>query len=214
MTDSPRSGRPFVWVTWLTGLLAREQQCVFASWHKAHFRYAKLPDSTFDSAAWTADHAALVQRRAGELVDEGWRVRIENENAFRLKGQSAIVAGKMDIVALRDGVVRIVDAKTGQQKHRDFFQLLIYLFALPKCWPELADHAIEGEVCYRDHTVPIGGHELTATRIAEIAAAVKAVAAAAPPQPVPSAGECGRCDVASCTARVDSDIVETAVGDF
>ena len=210
---TPRGGLPFVYVTGLTGILAGEQQCTYASWFKAKYRYTKRPDETFNLAAWTTDHTRLLQRRAEELQAEGWRVRLENENAFRLKGDHALLAGKPDLIATRDGVVRIVDAKTGQPKNRDWHQVLIYLFAVPRVWPELRGHAFEGEVYYQTHRIPIGGHELTAERIAAIAAAIRAVAAAIEPVPVPSAAECRWCDVADCTVRIESAIAEATVAE-
>jgi hypothetical protein len=209
-----RGGLPWIWISWLTPILAGEQQCIYAAWFKSHYRYTKVPDPTFDMAAWTADHTDLVRRRATALIDEGWTVRLENENAFRLKGATAIVAGKSDIVPIRDRAVRIIDGKTGQQKGRDWWQVLLYLFAIPRCWPELADHTFEGEICYRTTSVPIGGHELTPERIQAIGAAVKAVAAASVPTPVPSAAECSRCDLADCTARATALVAEATVEAF
>lgn len=208
---TPRGGLPWIWVSWIVGLLAGEQQCEYAAWFKSHYRYEKRPDETFDTAAWTADHTALVRQRSRELVDDGWRVRLENENAFRLKGAAAILSGKPDIVAFRDGVVRIVDGKTGQQRDRDYHQVLVYLLAVPKCWPELKGHAFEGEVFYRTGPVPIGGHELTPERIAAIGDAVKRIAASVGPEPVPSPMECARCDLAGCAARIESAVTEVAV---
>jgi len=33
---------PYIWVTWLTKLMAGEAQCEWASWFKAHHKYDKL----------------------------------------------------------------------------------------------------------------------------------------------------------------------------
>lgn len=210
----PRGGLPFVYATWVTPILAGEQECVYASWFKANYRYSKRDDGTFNLAAWTADHTALLRQRCAELTADGWRVRVENENAFRLKGAVALLAGKPDLIALKDGVVRVVDIKTGQPRNRDWHQVLVYLFAVPKCWPELAGHAFEGEVRYRTHGIPIAGRELTRERVQAIADAIKAVAALEQPTPRPSAGECRFCDVGDCTARIEGGVAETAVAEW
>lgn len=211
---TPRGGLPFVYTTWITGLLAGEQECVYASWFKANYRYSKREDTSFDLAAWSADHTKLLRERVAELTADGWRVRVENENAFRLKGATALLAGKPDLVALKNGTVRVVDVKTGQPRNRDWHQVLVYLFAVPKCWPELAGYQFEGEVRYRNHGIPIAGRELTAERVQAIVDTIKAVAATTQPAPRPSAGECRWCDVGDCQARIEGGVPETAVAEW
>jgi hypothetical protein len=66
MATTQRNGLPYIWVTWLTKLLAGEDQCQYAPWFKAHFKFDKV-DRGFDLAAWTAEHAAMVRARAIEL---------------------------------------------------------------------------------------------------------------------------------------------------
>src|SRR4051812_20477199 len=203
---TPRDGLPFVYATWIVGILAGEQECVYAPWFKSTHKYTKRDDGTFNLAAWTADHTALLKERRDELVADGWRVRVENENAFRLKGAAALLAGKPDLIALKDGTARIVDIKTGQVRNKDWWQTLVYMFAVPKCWPELAGMAFEGEVRYRTHGIPINGRELTPERVRAIADAIKAVSAQTAPAPQPSAAECRFCDVGDCTARVKGGV--------
>jgi CRISPR/Cas system-associated exonuclease Cas4 (RecB family) len=203
-----------VWVSWLCPLLAGEAQCSYAAWMKSRYRDVKRSDPTFDLAAWNAAHTALLARRTQELLDTGWRVRIENENAFRLKGASAILAGKPDLLALREGVVRVIDGKTGQPKNRDWHQCLIYMWAVPKVWPEFTGWTIEGEVAYLTHAIPIAAQELSRERIDAIGAAMKAVAGSATPEPHPSAAECARCDLDGCRARIEGGIAEAMVAEF
>ena len=38
----------------------------------------------------------------------------ENQNAFRLIGQTAVLAGKPDLIALNSATGRILDVKTGK----------------------------------------------------------------------------------------------------
>lgn len=211
---TPRGGLPFVYTTWITGVLAGEQECVYAPWFKATHRYQKRDDGSFDVAAWTADHTALLKSRRDELVADGWRVRVENENAFRLKGAAALLAGKPDLIALKNGTARIIDIKTGQLRNRDWWQTLVYMFAVPKCWPELAGLVFEGEVRYRSHGILINSRELTPERVRAIADVIKAVSASVQPEPKPSAAECRFCDVGDCTVRVEGGVPETAVAEW
>ena len=58
--------------------------------------------------------ALLNKRRAGWEVG-GFNVDIEGRNSFHLRGRSATLAGKPDLVARRDDEAVIIDAKTGQE---------------------------------------------------------------------------------------------------
>ena len=74
---------PYIWVTWLTKLLAGESQCEWSAWYRAHHKeYDKLPVE-FDIARWTVEHNELVNTRRDLLVDEGYEVYVEDDNAFK-----------------------------------------------------------------------------------------------------------------------------------
>jgi hypothetical protein len=154
-----KRGMPYIWASWLPRLLSGESQCLYQPWLKAHYRYEKRPDTTFNLAAWTDDHNQLVAQRAETLRGAGWSVTLENQNAWKILGQSAVLAGKCDLVATRDQTTLIVDGKTGQQKDADWWQVLIYMLI----WPRVrTTHGIvRGEVFYRDHLIAIEPDELT-----------------------------------------------------
>src|SRR5262245_35721021 len=103
---------PYIWVSWLTGILAGSQQCEWKLWFACHFKYDKRADD-FDLAAWTADHDRLVLARQGEFEVDGWQVRRENQNWTRIRGSSAELVGKMDLVADQGGQFVVADGKTG-----------------------------------------------------------------------------------------------------
>ena len=197
--SSPRHGKPYIWVSWITKPLATENQCAFTPWFKAHYKYAKYDTrGSFDLAGWTANHTALLKRRAEALDAEGWDLQLENENAFKLVGArtGTILAGKPDLIAWKDGRTLIVDAKTGQQRDSDWWQVLVYLFAIPLARPELVSGAIEGEVCYATGTqIPVPATDLTAARVQAIVDQLRFAGAAAAPRPTPSARECRFCDI-------------------
>ena len=67
---------PFVYPTWITGLLSGVKQCRYAAWYKAQHTYDKRPDPTFNSADYNARHAQLVTRRKKELEAEGIKTKV------------------------------------------------------------------------------------------------------------------------------------------
>jgi hypothetical protein len=78
---TPRDA-PYIWVTWITRLMAGEAHCEWAAWFRAHHTYGKLP-SAFDVTKWTAEHTALVRERAVALRADGYSVFVEEQNAFK-----------------------------------------------------------------------------------------------------------------------------------
>src|SRR5438093_576244 len=92
--------KPYVYVTWLTKLLAGEDHCAWKAWFKAHNRYDKQP-SDFNLAKWILDHTEMLTSRADSLRSEGYEVWIENQNEFKFVGKAGtMLAGKPDIVAV------------------------------------------------------------------------------------------------------------------
>lgn len=213
MATTRRAGVPYIWVTWLTKVLAGEAQCLYQPWMKAHFKYDKRPDTSFNLAAWTAEHDALVKARADELRREGWLVTLERQNALKLYGKTAILAGQPDLIAVREGETLVVDGKTGQQRHSDFWQALIYMLVLPRVREDLLH--LRGEVCYHDHRIPVTPEELTSARSEAIYDLVRTIAAAKPLPTTPSENECGWCDIADCPVRFrDSDALRAVAAEF
>lgn len=204
MSTTPRPV-PYIWVSWIAKPLAGETQCLYQPWLKSHFKYDKRPDTSFNLAAWTADHSALVNARAAELRAAGWKVTLEGQNNFKLQGKSAILAGQPDLIAVKDGVTLVVDGKTGQQRHADWWQVLLYILVVPRVKEYLTN--LRGEVTYKDHRLPIEPEELTSTRSAEIYALLRKIGESTRPPTTPSQKDCGFCDIADCQDR----FVDTAV---
>ncbi len=200
--DSVRTS-PYIWPTWLTKLLAGEEKCWYKSWFKSTRNYVKREDPSRADffTEWTKKHDAITNKRADRMRSDGWAVKVEEEGEFNLKGKGATLAGKPDIVGIRDGRGLVIDAKAGKQRESDHWQVLIYKFALPLSWfPKKM--RLEGEVQYRDMAVgvrPLGDDEVEA-----ITNAIKRVSDLEnPPPTVPTVFECGRCDVEACKARVE-----------
>jgi len=200
MNDRPRA-RCYVWATWLTKLLAGEDRCWWKAWYKTHYRYDKVPDDPERAAffrEWTAKHDALVQKRAAELRAADWVVKVEDEGQFKVCGDAADLAGKPDIVAMReDEGVLVIDAKAGRRRDSDHWQVLVYAWSLARSW--LKGQRIRGEVQYSDGVRAV--RELGERESAEIVAAMKKITGPESPSAEPSRNECRYCDVQHCTSR-------------
>ncbi|MEN6369511.1 MAG: PD-(D/E)XK nuclease family protein [Thermotogota bacterium] len=197
---------PYIWVTWLTKLLAGESQCEWAAWFRAHHSdYDRLP-SDFDLAAWTVEHNELVQLRREQLLDEGWQVYVEDENAFKRIGKTGIVvSGKPDILSLRDGKAIIEDCKTGRPRTSDQLQVLVYMLLLPIGNPRCTGVKLSGRVTYRSGAMDIPLTSLDAVFRAKFVELVQRIGGEKPLPKNPVWSECHWCDIgpADCLYRVD-----------
>ena len=201
MEDKLRK-RPYVWTSWLTKLLAGEDRCWWKAWYKSHYKAAKLEDEDRADffAEWTKKHDVLTARKAAAFRNEGYVTRVESQAEFKLVGKVADLAGKPDLVAIKDGRAIVVDAKSGKKRSSDHWQVLVYLFGLPLAWT--GDLALEGALEYPDgeeEVRPLGKREREA-----IVAAVVKVSGDDVPEHAPSPNECKYCDVAACEERYAS----------
>lgn len=204
----------YIWTSWITGLLSSDKQCRWAAWYKSRHKYEKIPDPTFDEAAWSAGHQSLLNARAAELIIEDYAVTVEGQNKIDLKGRSgAKLAGCPDIEAVKPGRILVVDAKTGKKRNSDYFQVLIYLLIL-----KMDGRIADGEVYYSDGrpSIAINHAELTPERIAAILGLLAVLSSDTAPPHAPSAGECKFCDIKDCDQRVVEQPTREAatVGEF
>ena len=195
---------PYVWVTWISRLLAGDAHCAWAAWFRSHHTYDRLPS---DLTRWASEHAAMVREHAETLKKASYTVLLEDQNLFRLKGQLGVtLGGKPDIVAWRDDEVRVVECKTGQQRHADRIQLMIYMLVLPHAQPIWRGRTLTGRVQYRSGCVDVPPEDLDRvfkTRFRDMMALISGDAA---PARVPSFNECRFCDIgaAYCPDRIDA----------
>lgn len=211
-----RRPKPYVWASWITKLLAGERQCLWADWFRAHHRYDKLPRDTA-LAAWTSEHTAMVSTCSRSLIMDGYNVRVEKQNDFKLVGRSgAVLSGKPDIVAVKGQDVRIIDCKTGAPRDLDQLQVMLYLYALPLADSSYKGKAIQGEVVYHTDAVTVPSSVVDETFKQQLSRTLQRVTAGEPPERVPSYGECKFCDISrrDCPARVDTPPREAEVDFF
>ena len=197
---------PYIWTTWLPRLLTGENSCEWTIRFKAHHQNWAKPPSDFNQAEWLALHTKLLNEQCDLWVQRGNETRIGGQNAVRLRGHSAILAGKPDLLVLNKDHVLITDVKTGQERPWHRYQLMIYMYALPRAIPEFRDARIAGEIIYPNQTqrVPQGGIDQGFVR--DRGSLIRRIAAPEPPHRVPSAPECLFCDMTAvdCPERVEA----------
>ena len=197
---------PYIWVTWLTKLMAGESQCGWAYWFRAHYRWDKLPGD-FDLAKWTAEHNQLLHERRDNLEADGFSVYIEDQNSFTLIGKTGIaVSGKADIVAIKGNEAFVEDCKTGTPKGSDHIQVLIYMLSLPHAVKHCKNRKLEGRIIYKDSVVEVPSSKIDENLRELFSKTVTGVGGQEPLRKVPSWSECRFCDISNldCPERVDS----------
>lgn len=202
-----RRDTPYLWVTWITRLMAGEAQCQWAAWFRAHFQHYDKQPSTFDTAAWNAQHGEMVRTRAAALRSTGYTVFVEDQNRFALPGRAGTLGGKPDLVAINAGDALVVDCKTGQRKDSDYFQILVYMLVLPHAHPACASRQLRGELEYQDGILPVPADRLTSEIRDLIRITIERAAGPEPTPKVPSARECRLCDITrvDCPERVNEE---------
>ena len=200
-----RREHPYIWATWLPRLLSGENACEWAVWFKAHYQDWTRQPSDFDQAQWMLDHTALVNERISNWTVGGYDVNVEAQNSFQLRGKSATLAGRPDIIARREDDVAIVDVKTAHESPSHVVPVMIYLYAVPRALERHRNAKLRGQVTYRDHTVRIPAEAVDEEFIQNLGRLIRRLSAAKPARRVPSRQECRFCDItaADCPERVD-----------
>ena len=208
----------YIWTTWLPRLLTGENSCEWAIWFKAHFQDWTKPPSDSNQAEWLMRHTALLNEQKAQWASDRRTVFVEGQNAFRLRGKSATLAGRPDLVVLDDRDATIIDVKTGREQPWHRVQVMIYLYAVPKALQRYRSIKLRGQVTYRDHTVRIPADAVDDQFIQNLGALIRRLSADEPARRVPSRQECRFCDIsaADCPQRMDdaTQLGEGTTDDF
>ena len=201
-----RRENPYIWTTSLPRLLTGERSCEWAIWVKARHQGWNRKPSDFNQADWLARHTELLNEHRDRWIQSGYEVRVENQNAFQVRGHSAILAGKPDLLVLNKDRILIIDFKTGQELPWHKFQVMTYMYALPKALPEYRDFKFAGEIVYNDRTERVPQCGLDQGFVRNLGSLIRRIAAPEPPLRVPRAQECRFCDITleDCLERIES----------
>lgn len=197
----------YAWVTWLAPLLAGEKVCKYPAYLLTQYQFHK-PPSSYDSSK----HDEMVIQRALQLQSEGFTVYIEDANSLKVNGKifDICVAGRPDIVAIKDDWVVVEDCKTGKRKSSHRMQVLLYMLLLPFA-PETKHHCQgkipHGRLVYPDGTVEIPAWAVNSQFKQLLHQTIAIICNPTPPSPSPSNWECRYCNIpaAYCPARMGGD---------
>ena len=163
------------------------------------------------------EHTALVNREREERERAGYTVTTENQNLFRLKGSSATLAGKPDLIARKGNDIVAIDAKTGRPSPAHRVQLMIYQYAVPKALKEYQGRELRGQVTYPDSSTGIPASAVDGAFIEDLSGLIRRLASKTPARRVPSAAECRFCDITKgdCPDRIEGQhAAEGSTSDF
>ena len=185
-------------------LLTGENSCEWAGCFKAHHQSWTKPPSDFDSTTWMLEHTALVndERAARERI--GYTVHTENQNLFRLRGHTATIAGKPDLIAEKNNDVVAIDAKTGRINPSHRTQVMIYQYAVPKALEQYLGRDVTGHIRYPTSHAGAPASAVNQQFIGHLGALARRLADETPARRVPSTQECRFCDISreDCPARM------------
>ena len=126
---------------------------------------------------------------------------VEDQNSFRLRGQSATLAGRPDLIVVRNHDALIIDIKAGQKQPSHYVQIMIYIYALPRALPQYQHAKLAGEVIYPTRTVRVPMGSLHTQFKKDLGALIRRIAADKPATRVPSPQECRFCDISALDCR-------------
>ena len=188
---------PFVWVTWLSKLMAGEVRCQWSPWFRTHYtEYTRAP-SDFQLATWTAEHTQLLDELSKKRSANNETIYTEDQNKFRVRRSSGLViSGKPDLIAIDKSSHCIVyDAKTGNPKQSDIIQVMLYMMFLPFS-ALYRGKELGGCVVYKDGSssdIPVNtideAFQKNVTYFLDI------LASSDPPKRLPGSTECRFCDI-------------------
>ena len=204
---------PYIWTTWLPNLLTGENSCEWAVWYKAHNKSWVKPPSDFDQAKWLMEHTALLNKERDQRKNDGYRVMTEGQNSFLLRGKTAVLAGKPDLVAIKENDAIVIDIKSGKEKPSHVAQVMIYIYALPRTRNSYKNYNITGEITYPNRSIPISETSEFSDKLTTL---IRKAASPNPPDRVPSTYECRFCDILQCPDRMsdNQEIKETITEEF
>ena len=171
--------------------------------------------SDFDQTSWLMNHTALLNQQRQRWEEQGYTVLTEGQNSFNLRGSSAVLAGKPDLVARRRDQVTVIDAKTGRPSPAHATQVMLYMYALPRALERYRGLSIAGQVAYPDHVVDIPPETVAGKFVENLGGLMRRLASETPARRVPSPRECRFCEItpAGCPERVAEGAPEEGVTD-
>ncbi|MFH1283015.1 MAG: Dna2/Cas4 domain-containing protein [bacterium] len=135
-----------MYVTSLSKLLAGEENCLFKIWYKMR---NKIQDEiSKELVLWKMNHTSMLNELIKTLKDG----EIKREFWLGLDILNGNLRGSIDLLHIKDEMVEIHECKSGQERHSDQLQILIYLFMFKKM-DSYKDKEIKGILHYNERDV-------------------------------------------------------------
>ena len=153
------------------------------------------------------NRTSLLNEQKTQWEARGQDVYVEGQNSFRLRGQSATLAGRPDLIVVRNHDALIIDIKAGQKQPSHYVQIMIYIYALPRALPQYQHAKLAGQVVYPTRTARVPMGSLHTQFKTDLGTLIRRIAADQPVARAPSAHECRFCDITAhdCADRVNDD---------
>lgn len=202
----PRDGL-YVWVTWLSKLMAGEVQCHWGAWFRTHYTGYKMQPIDAQLASWTVEHNQYLTDLINERKASGEITYKEDQNRFRVRRPSGLViAGKPDLITYNKTTERytIYDVKTGSQRQSDIIQVMLYCYCLPYASPIYKGKMLDGCVAYKTERVEVPSKMVDDAFTKKAAYFLNIMESPNAPDKCPSSVECEYCDLSSadCPERI------------
>ena len=151
------------------------------------------------------EHTALVNQERDSLERLSYHVYTENQNLFRLRGSTATIAGKPDLIGEKHNDILISDAKTGLPSPSHQAQVRIYQYAVPETLQRFQGKGARSQVRYPDSYVGSPTSAVNPEFIRNMSFLIRRLAADEPARRVPSPHKCRFCDISAedCPLRID-----------
>jgi hypothetical protein len=204
----PREGL-YVWVTWLSKLMAGEVNCHWGAWFKAHYTDYKTPPIDAQLASWTVEHNQYLTELINERKALGEITYKEDQNKFRVRRPSGLViAGKPDLITYTKatGQYTVYDVKTGKQRQSDIIQVMLYCYCLPYASPIYKGKALDGCVIYKTDRVEVPSKMVDDAFTKKAVYFLNLIETPNAPDKCPSSVECEYCELSAqdCPEKVQA----------
>jgi hypothetical protein len=85
---------------------------------------------------------------------------------------------------------------------------MLYMYCLPRCWPEYREKELSGCVVYKTHRVAIPAGAVDERFTANVEHWLELLCSDVPARRVPSEMECRYCEItnADCSARIETEL--------
>lgn len=122
-------------------------------WFQAHHEggsWRKAPGD-FDQAKRQVAHRELLNRVRSEWEGRGLSVFTENQSSFRLRGRTATLGGKPDLIVLCGSRGTIIDVNNAKPIPSYFIPVMTYICAVPRASGQYRGVTFDGSVVYLDN---------------------------------------------------------------